>query len=1074
MPRLPVITLIAALSSLPVVRSAEVIRMLVPGFTVQELPVRLSNQNNLRFAPDGRLTTLGYDGRIHLLRDSNGDGLEDEVTVFWDKPTLSVPVGMVWGSDGLYVSSKGKVSRLRDTDGDGRADVEEVIASGWPPTDVASGGVDATAVTRDAEGNLFFGLLVADYSNPYRIKDGVSHYDLRSPRGTIQKWNARTRQLETMATGVRVPYALAFNRHGDLFLTDQEGETWCPNGNPLDELNHIIPGRNYGFPPRHDRWLPDLLSEPPVVGFGPQHQSTCGLVFNDPEPASAVSPGRKPFGPDWWEGDAFVAGESRGKIWRVRLVKTRHGYVGKEMLIARLSMLTMDVAISPRGELYVCCHSGLPDWGTGPSGEGKIFKITYSDRDAPQPVAAWAAWKDEVRVAFDRAIDPSITNHLALQKIEFGEHVRAADRYELLKPPYQVVKQQEVAARGTLRVLSAQVDPQQQTLILTTEPHLKKVHYAVTLPGVKKNGTPGPGAIVDLDYDLSGVLLKRITTNVRFTIQATNELDEIRKWTAFADKAREAAFAGKAGLEWMPSPDLVVSKKLMQPLTHFSRVVDSISSGAWFALADCYWESPFTHDGFRTLASVYAGGSNIQQIGSYGSWSGHKDGFIGEDLAYSARGIPGLHPFPLRSVFPTWVLSLDSAPKETVAWQQFELNGGDYARGQSLFFGDSLKCGTCHRLRGEGGTIGPDLTNLTSRDAASVLRDIREPNASINPDYTTYHALAADGEWVTGFIRAQDENVLRLVAADGQEHAIPRKDLREFKPSSVSLMPTGLLDSLNEGQIRDLLVYLLSAPPKRTRADVETVVKAAQALAAKSPDGAIGDAQSIILVASKQDHGPGEHDYPAWQKSWRDWLGRATGVSVQEAWEWPSDEQFAKAGAILFYFWNHNWSVERLRQLDQFLERGGAVVLLHAATIADKDPEQLAERIGLAAQPGRTGYLHTPFELKFPHRNHPITMGFPETLALLDEPYWPMIGDTNKVEVLATVSMEGKNHPMVWVHQKGRGRVFASIAGHYTWTLDDPLFRLLVLRGLAWAMQSQTDRFDAFLLESTAKHAEAK
>src|SRR5436190_23234287 len=139
--------------------------MLSGGFTVQELPVRLSNINNLRFAPDGRLTALGYDGRVHLLRDTDGDGLEDEDQLFWDKSTLSVPVGMAWSRQGLYVSSHGKISLLRDTDGDGTADVEEIVASGWPATDVASGGVDATAVTPDRAGNVYFGLLTADDSN---------------------------------------------------------------------------------------------------------------------------------------------------------------------------------------------------------------------------------------------------------------------------------------------------------------------------------------------------------------------------------------------------------------------------------------------------------------------------------------------------------------------------------------------------------------------------------------------------------------------------------------------------------------------------------------------------------------------------------------------------------------------------------------------------------------------------------------------------------------------------------------------------------------------------------------------
>src|SRR6266446_2065667 len=274
-----------------------IVRMVVPGFSAQELPVHLSNINNLRFAPDGRLFALGYDGRIHVLRDTNGDGLEDADELFWDKPGISVPVGMALTPEGVYVSSHGKVSLLRDTDGDGKADREEIVANGWPPTDVASGGVDATAVTLDKQGNLYFGLIAADYSNPYRVKDGVSHYDFGGKRGTIQKWSAAAKRLETIATGIRVPYTLAFNRNGDLFVTDQEGETWCPGGNPLDELNHIIPGRNYGFPPRHEQYLPNLISEPPVVAFGPQHQSSCGLIFNEP------SKNQKRFGPPWWESD---------------------------------------------------------------------------------------------------------------------------------------------------------------------------------------------------------------------------------------------------------------------------------------------------------------------------------------------------------------------------------------------------------------------------------------------------------------------------------------------------------------------------------------------------------------------------------------------------------------------------------------------------------------------------------------------------------------------------------------------------------------------------------------------------
>ena len=122
-------------------------------------------------------------------------------------------------------------------------------------------------------------------------------------------------------------------------------------------------------------------------------------------------------------------------------------------------MLPTDVVISPRGELYVSCHSGTPDWGTGPNGAGKIFRITYTDAKAPQPVAAWPAGAMEVNVAFDQPIDSAVTNGLDSMQVEFGEYVTAADRLEILKPPYEAVNRQEATPRGKLRVVSARLSP---------------------------------------------------------------------------------------------------------------------------------------------------------------------------------------------------------------------------------------------------------------------------------------------------------------------------------------------------------------------------------------------------------------------------------------------------------------------------------------------------------------------------------------------------------------------------------------------------------------------------------------
>ncbi len=977
-------------------RAAEIptVHLLVPGFRVDELPVHLSNQNSLRFDPDGFLTSLGYDGRVWRLRDTDHDGLEDTAEPYWDKPGISVPVGMAWTTHGLYVTSHGKLSLLRDTNGDGRADTEEIVASGWPPTDAASGGVDATAVTVDSQGNVYFGLLVADYANAYRLRqrkdlrpaekawlqahgkpaegdpaETVSLYDLASPRGTIQKWDPRTRKLETIATGIRVPYTLAFNQAGDLFNTDQEGETWMPNGNPLDELNHIVAGRNYGFPPPHPQWLPGLVSQAPVVGFGPQHESTCGFVFNEPASRSnpskktsaiplPVSPGQALFGPREWQGDAIVAGESRGKLWRVPLVRTASGYHGREQLFARFDLLVTDVAISPKGDLYVSCHSGPPDWGTGPQGTGHLFRISYVDPTAPQPLHAWPESSTEVRVSFHHPVDPSVlmglqpsrTDPAARFQIEFGEYVRAADRLETLKPPYAVVRQQDATPRGHLAVRSARLEHGGRTLVLTTDPHPLPVTYALTVPGVKAVGASGPGTTVDLDYNLT-----------------------------------EAS----------------------RPITSRTRT-----------LATGQWNQPV-------------------------AWAPSQRASSGTD---------------------------SRAP-------QFE--AGDWENGRGLFHGDKLQCAKCHRIRGDGPGIGPDLSNLKDRDFTSVLRDIRDPNATLHPDYVTYQADLKNGETLTGFLShsgsagaAGSADSISLVDATGRETTVARTEVVQLHPTGISLMPTGLLDGQSDATVRDLLTFLMFEPVVRTRAELEaterTMAKTMPVISA--PTQATNPTPlNVVLVASKQDHGPGQHDYPAWQKRWLPWLASAKRcpISVSQAWEWPSAEQFKTADVIVFYYWNHDDSAARFADLDAFQRRGGGIVLLHSAVISDKAPEKLAERIGLAATPDRVKYRHTPFALELVPDNR-FTRGLPERLALLDEPYWPMIGDLSQVKVLASARMDGASRPLMWTFQRGPGRVFASIPGHYASTLEDPLWRTMVLRGIAWAGGRDPDTFTSLATQDAA------
>ena len=412
------------------------------------------------------------------------------------------PPGYARG-EGVFVASKGKISLIVDTDGDGKADKEVVVTTGWKEITQA---VDALGVALDKDGNLYFGLGTADYTNPYLIdKTGQGHYDLKSERGTILKVSPDFSKREIVATGVRFTVGLAFNRDGELFATDQEGATWLANGNPLDELLHIQPGRHYGFPPRHPKHLPNVIDEPSVFDYGPQHQSTCGLVFDESVNKGPV------FGPSWWAGDALIAGYSRAKLFRTKLARTPAGYVARTDLLACLGMLTVDACVSPAGDLVVACHSGEPDWGSGPSGRGKLYKISYVGKGTPQPVMAWAAGPREVRVAFDAPLDPAQLKDLANRaSIEYGKYVRPGDRFEQKRPGYEVVRRQMATPRYDLPIRSAAVSGDRRTLILTTDAQPEAVSYALTLDGFGRPDRPGPGelpqvAAVDLGYDLSGV-----------------------------------------------------------------------------------------------------------------------------------------------------------------------------------------------------------------------------------------------------------------------------------------------------------------------------------------------------------------------------------------------------------------------------------------------------------------------------------------------------------------------------------------------------------------------------------------
>lgn len=1051
----------------PLVRVAHPppVQVFVPGFTARELPVNLTNVNNVQYRPDGKLVALAYDGNVHLLSDADGDGVEEKAELFWNNQgRLRAPIGMALTppgyrhGEGLFVASKGKCSLIVDADGDGKAEREIPVASGWKEL---PHGVDALGVAFDPRsGDLYFGLGCLNFTNAY------AGYALTGERGTILRVAPDFSSREIFSTGIRFPVGLRFNAAGDLFATDQEGATWLANGNPFDELLHVEKGRHYGFPPRHPSRLPGVIDEPSVFDYRPQHQSTCGLNFNEPVAGGPVA------GPAGWKGDAFVAGYSRGKLYRTRLVKSAGGYVAQNQIFANLGMLTADVCVSPRGDLVVAAHSGGPDWGVGPTGKGKLYQIRYAGKDLPQPVAAWPQGPREVRVAFDRPLEAAHLEKLSDKPVlEYGTYVAAGDRFETLRPGYQVVQDQLMTPRFDLAVLGVQVTQDRRTLILSTAPHREAASYALTLSGLGRRAEGELPMVpeTDLAYDLSGA-------------EARWEGDGV-SWDG-----------------WLPHVDLAVARRLTagsaahddlwartaQP----GRLTLRTKLDLWHLLRpavqpgsriDYEWPEEKVSLVFRAAGlHVKAEGAAVkaEAAGAELTLTPRKgapvpieiilrtgSGPVDLGLAYRTREDPRTRALPLSRLLLPWAeLEKTTAP---VAREIPEIRGGHWLRGRDVFFGDAAGCHKCHAVGGQGGKVGPDLSNLPHRDYASVARDITEPSFAINPDYVTNIVALADGRLLTGVLRTEGDR-LHIADAEGRVTTVRRDEVERMKPSSLSVMPEGLAKALGPEKLRDLMTFLLVEPPRMPDYGKETpppprAWKEVQAVLAGAPERIAHPRPiHVALVAGRKDHGPGEHDYPAWQAAWSRLLGLADGVKVTTAMAWPSPDDFRSADVLVFYQ-QGTWTADRARDLDAFLARGGGLVYLHYAVDGGKDAPGFARRIGLAWQGGRSKFRHGHLELAFAPGGHPIARNF-DRVKFHDESYWNLAGDPGQVSLLASAPEDGQPQPLLWTLQPQGGRVFVSILGHYSWTFDDPLFRVILLRAISWAAREPVDRLNDLVL----------
>lgn len=221
-------------------------------------------------------------------------------------------------------------------------------------------------------------------------------------------------------------------------------------------------------------------------------------------------------------------------------------------------------------------------------------------------------------------------------------------------------------------------------------------------------------------------------------------------------------------------------------------------------------------------------------------------------------------------------------------------------------------------------------------------------------------------------------------------------------------------------------------------------------------------------------HQPGNHDYTRVRDLMVGLLQQVSKVTIETAYLFPTKTQFERADLVVMYLHLPGLDAEHYALLDPYLSRGGGLVAIHETMIQRPRArgQQWARRIGLAWSEGESqwGALFTDVRV---NNEHQIFANLPEHVEIVDEFYWHLHQANDKQQqTLATVpvgpprqsrgpvaseKLSGERYPVFWTMRFGEGRVFCSLPGHNTFLFYGPRFRIILFRGLAWAMNEQPD-----------------